>query len=71
MPKSNNKIGSQIVDGLIHVTPSTWKKKVLKKDESGKETVETVQVTNNALRYPLAQNVSDENVERAAKRWMR
>lgn len=70
MPKSNNRIRTQIVDGLITTAPSTWKKKSLAKDKDGKEKVETTHVTNEVLRFPLAQNVSDDSVERLARKWL-
>ncbi len=70
MPKRPNKLRQQIVGDLIHTTPSSWERKTLSKNEEGKEVVSTTKVTNNALRYALAQNVSEESVERLARRWL-
>lgn len=71
MPKKQNKLKVQVIDGLISVSPSTWTRKVLGKDGDGKETVENERVVRDVLRFPLAQNVSNDNVERAASRWLR
>lgn len=71
MPKNNNKLQQQALLGLIALAPATWERKTLVKDEDGKETVETKRVVRSVLRNALAKNVSEENVERAAKRWMR
>lgn len=70
MPKKQDKLKLQIVQGLLAVTPSSWSLKTLSKTEEGKEVVETTKVAFNALRYPLAENVSHDNVERAARRWL-
>lgn len=70
MPRTNNKMRTQIVDSLIATTPAVWKKKVVKRDEDGKEVFETIDVAASALRFPLAQNMSDENVERLARKWL-
>lgn len=71
MPKKQNKIQQQALLGLISLAPASWTRKTLHKDEDGKEIVKNDQITRSVLRYPLAQNVSEENVERAAKRWMK
>ena len=70
MPKKNNAIHTKVVDGLVSISPSVWKKKDLVTDKDGKEQVVTTSITRSALRYPLAQNVSDDNVERLARRWL-
>lgn len=71
MPKkSNNKLRQQLLAGLIETKPSSWERKSLSKDEEGKEVVSSTKVTHDALRYPLAQNVSDDSVERTARRWL-
>lgn len=63
---NKNKIRQQILAGLIETKPASWNKKVWN-DE--KKTVDEVKVAHQGLRYPLAQNVSEQTVERAAKRW--
>jgi hypothetical protein len=68
--KKANLIRQQMVGGLIETKPASWERKTLAKDEDGKEIVINKRVTHQALRYPLAQNISDENVERIAKRWL-
>ena len=67
MPKNNNPIRQQVLSGLIETQPSGWKKKVWNEE---KKTVETVDVSHVALRYPLAENVSHEAVERLSRRWL-
>lgn len=71
MPRRNNKLQQQMLEGLIANTKHTWKKKILVADDNGKERLEEVHVTRQALRYPLAQNVSEQNVESAARRWLK
>lgn len=70
MPKRPNKVKQQIVSNLIETRPASWNRKVLSKNEEGKEVVETVKVSQSELRFPLAQNLSWDSVERLAKRWL-
>lgn len=70
MPKKANKLRQQMLAGLIETKPSSWERKSLSKDEDGKEVLSSTKITHDALRYPLAQNVSDESVERTARRWL-
>lgn len=71
-PKAKpNNIRVAVLDGLISMSPSSWERKTLSKDENGKEVVNASKVSRSVLRYPLAQNVSDENVDRLAKRWLK
>jgi len=70
MPKRASKVRQQVVASLIETQPASWKRKVFKKDEDGELRDGTVTVTREALRYPLAQNVSESNVEALAKRWL-
>ena len=70
MPKSVNKIHQQVVGSLIDSKPANRTVKTLAKDEDGKEIVKTKTVKATELRNPLAQNVSEHNVERLAKRWL-
>ena len=67
MPTKANPLHQQILAGLIETKPVSWVKKTLSKDDDGKETVESTKVTHHGLRFPLAQNVSDLNVNRSAK----
>jgi hypothetical protein len=71
MPKKQgDKLKLRVLDGLVATSASSWDRKSLSKDDDGKEVVETEKVTHTALRYPLAQNVSDYNVERFAHEWL-
>ena len=71
MPRNNSHLHQQVLAGIIKTKPASWTRKVLAKDADGKEVVNTVSVTyEDALQFPLAQNISEENVERAARRWM-
>lgn len=67
--KKANRVHQQALSALIETKPLSYTKKTLGKDVDGKEIVVNQTVTYESLRYPLAQNVSDENVERAARRW--
>ena len=78
MPKpvaKTHPIRMQILGGLIETKTFSRKHKTVVKvarfegDTEGREDIVTSKVTREGLRYPLAQNVSDLNVERAAKRW--
>ena len=70
MPKKPNQIRQQLVSGLIDTAPASWSRKVLVKDGDGKESVETIKVSQRALKFEFAQNMSDHNVERLAQRWL-
>lgn len=71
MPKrQQSKIRQQMIAGLIETKPTSWNRKTLAKDEDGKEVVNNRMVRRDELRFPLAQNVSEESVERLAKRWL-
>lgn len=70
MPKRQSKVRQQLVASLIETQQASWKRKVWAKDEDGELKEATVTVTRDALRYPLAQNVSDRNVEALAERWL-
>lgn len=65
-----NRIHQQVLGALIETKQVTWQRKTLGKNGDGKEVVNTAQVANEVLRFPLAQNVSDENIERMARRWV-
>lgn len=69
--KKANLIHQQILGGLIETKPASWECKTLGRDEDGKEILRTTKQVHESLRYPLAQNVSHENVERAARRFSR
>jgi hypothetical protein len=64
-----NLIHQQILGGLIDTKPVSWDRKTVSKDEAGKEVIESSKVTHEALRFPLAQNVSEHSVDRAAAKW--
>lgn len=68
-----NLIHQQILAGLIQARPATRTHKVWDpslKDGKG-DVVETKVSTGAALVNPLAQNVSESNVDRVAQRWSR
>jgi hypothetical protein len=66
-----NPIRQTVVSGLIATQKSTTTVKVLITDENGKEDVQNISTTRDVLRYPLAQNVSEQNVNRLAERWLK
>jgi hypothetical protein len=73
MPKPTQKanlLHQQILAGLIETTPVSLTHKVLERDADGKEVVVQTKRTRLGLRFPLAQNVSGFNVDRAAQRWI-
>ncbi|MGZ6054493.1 MAG: hypothetical protein ACXWOV_02815 [Isosphaeraceae bacterium] len=76
MPKPVAKVNPvrlAILGGLIDSKPGSRTHKVW--DETANDgkgaVVETKVSTGTALRWPLAQNVSVENVERLARKWGR
>ncbi|AZS08265.1 hypothetical protein PBI_IRONMAN_64 [Mycobacterium phage IronMan] len=71
MPKRANVIHQQILSGLLATKPVSWARKTLVKDKDGKEQVVKTTVTNQEPRFALARNVSDENIDRMAGRWLR
>ena len=70
MPKKPNQLRQQVVSQLIESRPASWTRKTLTKNEDGKETVKSEKVAQSELRFPLAQNMSWDSVERLAKRWI-
>jgi len=70
MPKKPNQLRLQVVSQLIETRPTSWTRKTLTKNEDGKENVESVKVAQLELRFPLAQSMSRDSVERLAKRWL-
>ncbi|AMS01054.1 hypothetical protein SEA_CHANGELING_65 [Mycobacterium phage Changeling] len=71
MPKRTNPLHQQMLSALLATKPVTTTFKKVSKDSNGKELVTETKVTRQGLRFPLAQNVSDENVDRMARRWLR
>ncbi|APC43212.1 hypothetical protein SEA_JAAN_65 [Mycobacterium phage Jaan] len=70
MPKRANVIHQQILSGLLATKPVTWARKTFVKVGDKEELVKTT-VTNQEPRFALARNVSDENIDRMAGRWLR
>ena len=63
-------VGAQIVSALIETKPSSWTHKSIDEDattDPKKPVVIETKIEGRELRFPLAQNVSELNVERAAK----
>jgi hypothetical protein len=74
MPKPTAVLHPQrqkLLGALIETQKSTTTVKVLVKDENGKEDVKSISTTRDILRWPLAQNVSEQSVEALAGRWVR
>jgi len=71
MPRKTNPLHLQLLAGLIETAPVSWTRKTLGKDKDGKEIVQSTKVTRLGLRSPLAQNVSEDNAERAAAGWIK
>lgn len=70
MPKKPSVVRLQVVSNLIETRPASWTRKTLTKDPEGKETVESVKVSQRELKFQFAQNMSDHNVDRLAERWL-
>jgi hypothetical protein len=68
MPRKANPLRQQALADLIETVPVSWTRKRI--DPKTDDVVKT-KVTHQGLRYPLAQNVSQVNVERAAKGWIK
>lgn len=68
-----NLLHQKILSDLIEEKPAGWVHKRIDPDspDPKKPDVITTKMTGSELRHPLARNVSDENVERAAQRWSR
>ncbi|AIW02958.1 hypothetical protein KIY87_gp37 [Mycobacterium phage Malec] len=71
MPKKGNVIHQQILSGLLATKPVSWARKTIVKGKDGKDEVVKTTVTNQEPRFALARNVSEENIDRIAKRWLR
>ena len=74
MPKPEahpHPLRQKLLGGLIETQKSTTTVKTLVKDKDVKEDVETISTTRDVLRFPLAQNVSEQNVNRLAGRWVK
>lgn len=70
MPKRTNPLHQQILSGLLANKPASWARKTLVQVD-GRDEVKKTTVTHQELRHPLAQNMSEESVERLAKRWIK
>jgi len=71
MPRKANALHQQLLAGLIATKPEVWNRKTLVDPEDPKSDVAKTRVTRQLLSNPLAQNVSELNVDRAAQRWLR
>jgi hypothetical protein len=68
MPKKNpSPVSLALVGGLVETKAISWDRKTIKYDENGKEVILSTRTSFEGLRYPLAQNVSELNVERASR----
>lgn len=70
MPKKANLLKQRLIHSLVETAPSVWKIRSIAKAEDGTEEVVESSKTRNVLKFPLAHNVSDLNVERAARRFL-
>ncbi|AOT24984.1 hypothetical protein PBI_KALPINE_65 [Mycobacterium phage Kalpine] len=71
MPQRTNPIHQHTLSGLLATKPVTSTFKKVVKGSDGKDQVVERKVTRQGLRFPLAQNVSEANVDRMARRWLR
>lgn len=70
MPRKANPVHQQLLSGLIATKPTTRTHKVLERDGEGKEVISETKIVGTTLAFPLANNVSEENVDRMARRWI-
>ncbi|QGJ87792.1 hypothetical protein SEA_BIANCATRI92_67 [Mycobacterium phage BiancaTri92] len=70
MPKRTNPLHQQILSGLLATKPATWARKTIVKVDGKDEVVKTT-VTHQEPRFALARNVSEENIDRMGRRWLR
>ena len=70
MPRKANPLHQRLLGMLLETRKVSRTVKTLEPTEGGKPVVAETTVTREELKHPLAQNVSDLNVERAAARWM-
>lgn len=65
-----SKLKQQLVAALIETQPASWNRRVWVRNEDDLLEEKTVKVTHQALKWPLAQNISAQNVEALAQRWL-
>jgi hypothetical protein len=73
MPKKKvDPIHTELLVGLTAIKPESWDRKHIDPEspDPKKPNVIKTKVTSVVPRFPLARNVSDLNIERAAKRWI-
>jgi hypothetical protein len=70
MPKKVSPIHQQILAGLLATKPASWVHKTDVTPAERQPTIVERTITRQALRFPLAQNVSDLSIERAARVWL-
>ncbi|AXH48836.1 hypothetical protein SEA_STEAMY_62 [Mycobacterium phage Steamy] len=72
MPKRTNPLHQQILAGLLATKPVSWIHKSIDPEspDPKKPRVIETKVVGRGLVNALAANVSDANIERAAKRWI-
>ncbi|AOQ28081.1 hypothetical protein SEA_GRUUNAGA_67 [Mycobacterium phage Gruunaga] len=71
MPKRTNPMHQQILSGLLANKPTSWTHKTLLKGDDGKGVVVETKVVGQEPRNALARNVSEHNIDQAARRWLR
>lgn len=68
-----NPIRTQILGSLIEAKPHTWEQRVIKRGWDDHRPADVLvlvpHVHGETLRFPLAQNVSEDSVNVLAKRW--
>jgi hypothetical protein len=71
MPQKSNKVRQQVLSNLIETKASTHTETKWRTNPDTDELEEVkVKRTRQVLRFPLAQNMSEESVEALAKRWI-
>lgn len=65
-----NLVRQQILAGLVATRPTSWVHKKLIDKSDPKSKVTKTRVTHTELVNPLAQNMSDANLNILARRWL-
>ncbi|AGR46480.1 hypothetical protein ODIN_66 [Mycobacterium phage Odin] len=73
MPRKANQMHQQVIGDLIKTRPTTWTQKTIDPESPDPKKPRVIETKRKGseLSAGLARNVSAENVDRAAKRWLR
>lgn len=72
MPRKANPLHQQILGSLLETRTASWVHRAIdpKSENPKKPNLIETKMAGSELVYPLARNVSEASVERAARRWL-